>query len=572
MRASGAPTARFLGEHLAARVNVRDFGALGDGITDDNAAFAAAITAAQSRAALVYVPASATPYVLGDTIVLDGLTMIGDGAGSTLKVGLPSGAGVHLAGSGAGLIGLRVLGPGAATWPGSPSDVDLSGVALDGVKIASEAEDVTLQDVEVAGCATALAIEGGVKAVVGCAFSYSVRGIEIRTGASGAVFVTRTGFHACTTGIRASGTAIFDQLAVHGGGMSACGHGLDLVAPASAWRTVEMSDLQLTQNLNADLEAGPRQSLALRGGHLDASGKRNGTAVELNAAGQTVLAPNLTAENVFAATRLVRSVQLNGGTNLNLLAPGDLIVLASDPDDLDDLWTSLKATRGGVVHKVNAQTASTATIELAAATVLPVIIAADTIRVVGRSGTAVVLSVGSAAPAAGSAWLRADDHCRVFAANNPMPANQIELEGPDADLRHFPGLGNEPVSISGVELQRQAVNGALIQLITVVLAQDTATSFVPQSPIGLLQVFSHGAAADPAASMLSYRAHVLGYTNIVAAATSAVEVLPPTALTGTSGNPNKLTFSAHSDGRIYVENRLVGAPRTVSLFVIGAPL
>ena len=456
------------------------------------------------------MPASATPYVLGDTIVLDALTMIGDGAGSTLKVGLPSGAGVHLAGSGAGLIGLRVLGPGAATWPGSPSDVDLSGVALDGVKIASEAEDVTLQDVEVAGCATALAIEGGVKAVVGCAFSYSLRGIEIRTGASGAVFVTRTGFHACTTGIRASGTAIFDQLAVHGGGMSACGHGLDLVAPASAWRTVEMSDLQLTQNLKADLEAGPRQSLALRGGHLDASGKRNGTAVELNAAGQTVLAPNLTAENVFAATRLVRSVQLNGGTNLNLLAPGDLIVLASDPDDLDDLWTSLKATRGGVVHKVNAQTASTATIELAAATVLPVIIAADTIRVVGRSGTAVVVSVGSAAPAAGSTWLRADDHCRVFAANNPMPANQIELEGPDADLRHFPGLDNEPVSISGVELQRQAVNGALIQLITVVLAQNTATSFVPQSPIGLLQVFSHGAAGDPAASMLSYRAHALG--------------------------------------------------------------
>ena len=64
----------------------------------------------------------------------------------------------------------------------------------------------------------------------------------------------------------------------------------------------------------------------------------------------------------------------------------------------------------------------------------------------------------------------------------------------------------------------------------------------------------------------------MGYTNIVAAATSAVEVLPLTALTGTSGNPNKLTFSAHSDGRIYVENRLVGAPRTVSLFVIGAPL
>ena len=36
---SGATTARMLGEHLAARVNVRDFGALGDGITDDEGGF-----------------------------------------------------------------------------------------------------------------------------------------------------------------------------------------------------------------------------------------------------------------------------------------------------------------------------------------------------------------------------------------------------------------------------------------------------------------------------------------------------------------------------------------------------
>jgi hypothetical protein len=153
-----------------------------------------------------------------------------------------------------------------------------------------------------------------------------------------------------------------------------------------------------------------------------------------------------------------------------------------------------------------------------------------------------------------------------------MPADQIELEGPDADLRHFPGLESEPVSISGVELRRQAVNGALIQLVTFELAQDTAVSFVPQSSIGLLQLFSHGALGDPAASMLSYRADALGYTDIVVAATTDVQVLPMTALTGTSGNPNKLTLSAHNDGRIYVENRLVPSPRTVSLLVIGAPL
>jgi hypothetical protein len=333
-----------------------------------------------------------------------------------------------------------------------------------------------------------------------------------------------------------------------------------------------MSDLGFSHNLEADLQAGPRQSLGLRGGRLDQSGKRNGAPIELNAAGATAEAPNLVVENSFVEAVEIVPVQLSGGSNLNLLAPGDVLVLASDLDDVDDLWTSLKATRGGVVHKVNAQTSSTATLELASATNLQFPAAADTIRVVGRSGTATVDGVG--APAAGSdfTWLRADDHCRVFAANNPMPAAQIELEGPDAELRHFPGLDGEPVSISGVELQRQAVNGALIQLVTFELAQDTATSFVPQSPIGLLHVFSHGAAGDPAGSMLSYRADGLGYTNIVAAPTGAVAVLPPTALTGTSGDPNKLTFSANTDGRIYVENRLVGAPRTVSLFVIGAPL
>jgi hypothetical protein len=356
--ASGGTTARALGEHLAAMVNVRDFGALGDGITDDSAAFAAAVAAAQGRAARVYVPSSATPFLFGATLVLDGVTMIGDGAGSTLRVGLPSGAGVQLAGSGAGLIGLRVLGPGAAAWPSSPADVDLSAVALDGVRIASGAEDAVLQSVEVAGCTTALAIEGGAKAIVGCAFSYSLNGIEIRNGAVGAIFITRTRLHACKRGIRTDGAAAFDQLALRGGRVSACGHGLDLVAPATAWRTVELSDLELAQNLEADVEAGPRQSLALRGGRLDPSGKRNGAAIELNAVGQTSLAPNLVVENTHAPKTEVVSVQLSGGTNLNLLAPGDLIVLAADPDDVDDLWTALKATRGGVVHKINAQTAA----------------------------------------------------------------------------------------------------------------------------------------------------------------------------------------------------------------------
>jgi hypothetical protein len=580
--ANGATTARTLGEHTAALVNVRDFGALGDGITDDSAAFAAAIIAAQSRGARIYVPASATPYLIGATLMLDGSTMQGDGAGSVLKAGLPSGAAIELAGTGAALLELRLLGSGASSWPASAAAVDLSAVTMDGVRIASGALDATVQGVEVAACATGLAVEGGVRTIVDCAFSYCRRGIEVRSGAARAIAVARTQIHACSVGLRTDGAAAFDQLAVHGGRISACGHGLNLLAPATAWRTVELSDLGFTRNLEADLEAGRRQTLALRGARLDESGKRNGTAVELNASGATTEAPNLIVETTFAKTTQVVSVQLSDGSNLNLLAPGDLIVLASDVDDVDDLWTSLKATRAGVVHKVNAQTASTATIELAAAADRPLLGAADVIRVVGRSGTAAVASVNAPAPAGTFTWLRADDHCRVLAANNPMPVGQIALEGPSADLRHFPGLNNQPVAISGVELQRQAVNGALIRLVTFVIPQDGAISFTPPSKIGLLHAFSHGALGDPAAAVLSYRADALGYTQIIAKSTypvpaqspamSDVEVKQLTALTGTSGNANMFTFSAHTDGKIYVENRKVGAPRTVSLFIVGAPL
>jgi hypothetical protein len=95
-------------------------------------------------------------------------------------------------------------------------------------------------------------------------------------------------------------------------------------------------------------------------------------------------------------------------------------------------------------------------------------------------------------------------------------------------------------------------------------------------------VFSHGGLGDPAASVLSYRADPLGYTQIVAKSTytpvpgvnpalSDVEVKQLTALTGTTGSSGVFTISAHTNGRIYVENRK-GGSRTVSLFVIGAPL
>jgi Pectate lyase superfamily protein len=573
---TGGTVARALGEHLAALVNVRDYGAMGDGVTDDSAAFLSAIAMAQTRSSPVHVPNSPNAYVLGSPLVLDGVTLVGDGAGSTLKLALSGGPGMQLLGSGAGLVGVRLIGPGANAWPAGPADVDLSGVTLDAVEVGTGAEGAILDSVEIAGCQTGLVVEGGVGAIVGCTFAFNLKGITFGAGAEGAVFLSRGRFHACNTGLDADGAASFRQLAFRGGTLSACGHALELTGANGGWRSVELSDLTFEDNLEADIAAGHRQSIGLRGCHLDPSGKRGGAAVDLDAGGETIEAPNLTAENTRAEPTQVASVQLSGGTNLNLLQPGDLIVLSADADDIDDLWTTLKATRGGLVHKVVNQTPGTADIELATASGLPLIQAADVIRVVGRFGTATVDSVGSSAAASEFTWLRADDHCRVFAAHNPMPLDQIELGGADADLRYLPGLGGEPVEISGVELDGGAVNGALTKLLTFEIAHDTAVSFTPPSTIGMVQAFALSlAGGDPITAIFAYRADPLGHTELLATGVtiptgSDVEVAQLTALTGTTGTAGKFTYSAHSDGKIYIENRRPGSPHTIAVYVVGA--
>src|SRR5919106_3178189 len=138
---AGATTARALGEHLAAIVNVRDFGAIGDGVSDDSAAFQAALAAAQARSGAAYVPASSNAYLIGAGLVLDGAGLVGDGPGSLLKLALASGVGLQLTGDAPRVAGLRLLGPGADTWPQGAADVDLGAVLLDGIQIAAGARD-----------------------------------------------------------------------------------------------------------------------------------------------------------------------------------------------------------------------------------------------------------------------------------------------------------------------------------------------------------------------------------------------------------------------------------------------
>jgi hypothetical protein len=88
-------TSRSVEERLTDSVNVKDFGAVGDGVTDDSAAIQAAIDAAAARVtggggksvggAGVYLPGGR--YFVASTLVIDssasGVSLFGDGQGST---------------------------------------------------------------------------------------------------------------------------------------------------------------------------------------------------------------------------------------------------------------------------------------------------------------------------------------------------------------------------------------------------------------------------------------------------------------------------------------------------------
>jgi hypothetical protein len=84
--ATGSTTARTLANRFADLINVKDFGAVGDGVTDDTSAIQAAATAIPSAGGTLFFPAA--QYAVAKTVVLKSNTYV-SGPGATL-VALPT--------------------------------------------------------------------------------------------------------------------------------------------------------------------------------------------------------------------------------------------------------------------------------------------------------------------------------------------------------------------------------------------------------------------------------------------------------------------------------------------------
>jgi hypothetical protein len=168
---------RTVNSRLAETVTVKDFGAKGDGVTDDTLAFARAITQA-GAGGTVYVPRG--KYVISSLSMTSAVTLQGtpwsiqaqdpfghanwsdngmEQSGTVLHITATSGIGISTAASGVHIRDIAIIGPGSGTSIGVQfQDANFS--SLDNVFIANfmtgfrtvNMLDCTIKDLEVRGC------------------------------------------------------------------------------------------------------------------------------------------------------------------------------------------------------------------------------------------------------------------------------------------------------------------------------------------------------------------------------------------------------------------------------------
>jgi parallel beta-helix repeat protein len=110
-------------------INVRRYGAVGDGTTDDTVAFTRAASVAAVIGGAVYVPATDTHYLLTDEITLGGgVSVVGDGWGSRIRQATRD-KNVFIAGNNTTFTGLHLQGDNVTTTAAADKNC---GVYMDG--------------------------------------------------------------------------------------------------------------------------------------------------------------------------------------------------------------------------------------------------------------------------------------------------------------------------------------------------------------------------------------------------------------------------------------------------------
>ena len=110
------------------------------------------------------------------------------------------------------------------------------------------------------------------------------------------------------------------------------------------------------------------------------------------------------------------------------------------------------------------------------------------------------------------------------------------------------------------------IEGGVLRTAQVSIATDTAYSFTPQQTSGY--IFIHTQTGNANNRLLAAYTLISGQTMMASIYDGSVYVATTGALTGTTGTAGKVTVSACSDGKIYIENR-IGATYTFSYSLIG---
>ncbi|MGB1547120.1 MAG: hypothetical protein ACPHIA_01120 [Alphaproteobacteria bacterium] len=111
--------------------------------------------------------------------------------------------------------------------------------------------------------------------------------------------------------------------------------------------------------------------------------------------------------------------------------------------------------------------------------------------------------------------------------------------------------------------------GTKVDFQTFTLATDTATSFTPPANSGIALAFGLNQLGDSAGAVFSWRVDGFRFCDLIANVTGVESTTG--ALTGTTGNTDTITYSAHTDGKLYIENRLASTRDIAILLFATAP-